>query len=355
MPEKVWFVEDPSKPANRSLFRELTRNNTVIFILVDENTREHCLPLLPEEFIKDTRVQLLQIPSGEDYKTLLSCIRLWETLTSRNADRRSVMIHLGGGVICDLGGFVASVYKRGIDFYHVPTTLLAMVDASLGGKTGVDFMDFKNELGLFSSPRGVVVQPVFLKTLGKEQLRSGLAEIVKIALVSDATLWELITQQAPEISWYDPGIIRRAITLKQQIVEKDYLDQGVRRILNFGHTVGHALETLYLNQGSPLLHGDAVAAGMICSTILSEHILQLNTDISRIIQSFIIKTFPPVLYKIEDIPLLIGYIRHDKKNKGKSNNFSLIKDIGMSVPNTEVKADQLEEVLQLYQEMTQPD
>ena len=235
-------------------------------ILLDENTRRHCLPLLETK-----NAELLEIESGEKNKHIQTCTQLWKTLIDLGADRHSLLINLGGGVICDIGGFVASTFKRGIDFIHIPTTLLAQADASVGGKTGVDFANLKNQVGVFSNPKAVFVFPQFLDTLDERQLRSGFAEIIKHALIRDKTLWHTIQSVDVNDRSGLTDVISQSLQIKNDIVTDDPFEKGLRKILNFGHTIGHAVESVSLRQHKKqLLHGEAVAIGMICEAYLSD-------------------------------------------------------------------------------------
>ncbi|MCC6690576.1 MAG: 3-dehydroquinate synthase, partial [Bacteroidia bacterium] len=243
---------------------------SIFFILVDQNTIVHCLPYLIAEVKSLKNAEIIEIESGEQNKNIKVCIELWKVLGEYQANRKSVIINLGGGVICDIGGFVASTFKRGIEFINIPTTLLAQVDASVGGKTGIDFNNFKNEIGVFNNPSAVIVNPYFLKTLSKKEYLSGFAEIIKHALIADLAYWEKIlkTELSDEVGIAE--LVKQSIAIKRKVVESDPHEKGLRKILNFGHTIGHALESYFLEKNeSIVLHGEAVAAGMICEAYLS--------------------------------------------------------------------------------------
>ena len=212
-----------------------------VAILVDENTKRDCLPKLPQF----ENPIIIEIKSGEENKNINTCNFIWEQLTAQHFDRNSLLINLGGGVIGDMGGFAASTYKRGIDFIQIPTTLLAMVDASVGGKLGVDFNGLKNQIGLFNNPESVLIFPEFLETLPENQLKSGFAEVVKHALISDKNLWEELTSTTfDKLNW--EAIILTSIQIKNNIILSDPFEKGNRKKLNFGHTFGHAVESYYL-------------------------------------------------------------------------------------------------------------
>lgn len=299
------------------------RSYTRIAVLVDENTRRDCWPLL-EPFLKDSL--LIEIPAGEAHKNLETCQYIWSKMLEGGLDRRSVLLNLGGGVVGDMGGFCASTYMRGIDFVQVPTTLLAQVDASIGGKLGVDFQHYKNMVGLFADPQAVFIHLPFLQTLPARELRSGYAEVIKHSLIGDAGLWKKL-QSHPDpatVNWEE--ILPRALLVKKKIVEADPLEKGLREVLNFGHTVGHAIETWALSQGLDVLHGEAVAAGMIAEIRLSHRNAGLpERDMHQII-SFLGKVFPPIPLPSEsDLNVLM---QKDKKNRAGKIRMVLLNKIG---------------------------
>ncbi|MEQ8926380.1 MAG: 3-dehydroquinate synthase family protein, partial [Fulvivirga sp.] len=257
---KVIFSTEVGKEVKKVV---ATLPSSKVAVLVDENTHEHCLPHLG---IKD--FVLIRINSGEVHKNLATCQFIWETLTDHGFDRQGLLLNLGGGVIGDMGGFCASTYKRGIRFVNIPTTLLAQVDASVGGKLGIDFNRFKNHIGIFAEPEAVIIDPFFLETLPANELRSGFAEVIKHHLIRDLDGWKQLSQSKMEtLNWLE--VIKHSVEIKNDIVIKDPKESGVRKILNFGHTIGHALESHYLNSDEPLLHGEAIALGMICESHIS--------------------------------------------------------------------------------------
>ena len=307
-----------------------------IFVLVDEFTLQHCYPKL-KEFIP--LHYLFQIISGEENKTISSCEIIWQKLTDENADRQSLLINLGGGVIGDMGGFAAGCYKRGIKFINIPTTLLSMVDASVGGKTGIDFLHYKNQIGLFNEPAAVFIHTGFLKTLLQRELLSGFAEVIKHYLIADKSSFEEISNQKISIenfSWND--IVIKNVAIKSNIVEQDPYEQNIRKALNFGHTIGHAIETYFLNRPhQKLLHGEAVAVGMICESFISYNLNLLTKTELESIQKFILNYFT-----LPDLPKsafrqIINLISQDKKNDAKQNRFSLLNGIGNYSINNSVK------------------
>jgi 3-dehydroquinate synthase len=320
------------------------------FILVDENTLQDCLPTLIAQVPALNRAEIVEIVSGERNKTIETCIQLWEVLTELNADRHAILINLGGGVISDLGGFVASTYKRGIDFVNIPTTLLSQVDASVGGKVGVDLMNLKNQVGAFSYPKGVFIDPVFLNTLPKNEVMSGFAEMLKHALIADIDLWyELMSFDWSMLEDIEPYIIR-SVKIKNKIVMDDPREKGVRKLLNFGHTIGHAIESYSLeNSGKELLHGEAIAIGMVCESYISSVLCELPQDQVEEITSFLMNHYPAFSLDSMAHHRLIETIRNDKKNRDNKMNFSLISAIGEGVYDQQVSADLVIDALNYYQ------
>jgi 3-dehydroquinate synthase len=317
-----------------------------MFLLADENTARYCLPLLPEDILQRYSPERIVVQPGEYFKTLASCERVWSVLAGNRAGRKSLLINLGGGTVTDLGGFAASVYKRGMAYVNLPTTLLAMTDAATGGKTGVNYRNLRNAIGSFAPPAGVFINTDFLATLPSEHLLSGYAEIIKHALIADAELWEELqdTSILPADGWDD--LIVRSLAIKNKIVAADPYEKGERRLLNFGHTAGHAFETAVLDQaGEPLLHGHAVALGMICEAFLSARQASLpDSELIKIVD-FLTKLFP--LPSLQAVPNdnLIGYMRQDKKNEGGRINFTLLGAPGKGMINRYCDAALVEKAL----------
>ena len=288
-----------------------------VAILVDENTKRDCLHKLP----KIENALIIEIKSGEEYKNISTCSFIWEQLTINNFDRNSLLINLGGGVIGDMGGICAATYKRGLEFIHIPTTLLAMVDASVGGKLGIDFKGFKNQIGLFNNPKAVLISPEFLETLAESELKSGFAEVVKHALISDNSLWvKLKNTLFTDLDWED--IIDTSIQIKNNIVLADPFEKGERKKLNFGHTFGHAIESYYLEKGTPISHGEAVFMGMILETEISN----LSETDKNEIKNYILSNF--ALPYTPKKSYLHKYLINDKKNQDGKINFTLLSGIG---------------------------
>jgi len=275
-----------------------------VAILVDENTKRNCLPKLPQ--LENSII--IEVTSGEINKSISSCNYIWEQLSEHNFDRDSLLINLGGGVIGDMGGFAASTYKRGIDFIQVPTTLLAMVDASVGGKLGVDFNGLKNQIGLFNNPESVLIFPEFLETLPENQLKSGYAEVVKHALISDNNLWEkIISVPFNEMNWGE--IIETSINIKNKIVLSDPYEKGERKKLNFGHTFGHAVESYYLEKGTPILHGEAVLMGILLEVEMSLVSQEQNNEIKNYILFNFSISLSLVTFAITDAAEITGSVK----------------------------------------------
>lgn len=321
-----------------------------IILLVDSNTRTHCLPVFQKAVPQANDWDILEIPPGETFKTLHSCLDLWEQLSGLGADRKSLLINLGGGVITDLGGFVASAYQRGIRFVNVPTTLLAMVDASVGGKTGVDLGNLKNQIGVINNPELVLIQTQYLRTLDQRQVRSGFAEMLKHGLILDRDYWEAL-KNLESFENLDP-LIYRSIQLKQGVVEADPKENGLRKILNFGHTIGHAIESHFLNSdsGKALLHGEAIAAGMIMEAFLSTSQCGMPNDQCDEVKSVFLKFFPKITLAETDQAHILSLLRFDKKNVEGRVLFALLEEIGTARTDQEVTADQLDACFDYYRE-----
>ena len=309
---------------------------SAIAILVDEHTKAHCLDIFLEESQINPRL-IIEIHSGEEHKNISSCEHIWQQMTNAQFDRKSLLVNLGGGVIGDMGGFAASCYKRGIDFIQVPTTLLAMVDASVGGKLAIDLENFKNQIGLFKSPKGVYIFPNFLQTLSQRQILSGYAEIVKHALIADKDYWQLLMETSIEkINW--EKTIHHSIILKNDIVQSDPFEENKRKILNFGHTLGHAIESYYLKKEKDILHGEAIALGMFIETELSP----LNIVRKKEIQDYLKSNFN--LVDCPSLEQLLPFLKNDKKNEHDNIYFSLLDDIGYCSYNNEISIEKIKAI-----------
>ncbi len=322
-----------------------------LLILVDENTHEYCLPVLLGNLETEILYEIIEIEAGEDLKTIETATQLWEILSEFETDRKALMINLGGGVITDLGGFVASTYKRGIKFINIPTTLLGMCDASIGGKTGIDHQFLKNIVGTFALPEKIFVYPEFLKTLPFEELRSGFAEMLKHGLIADAKHWKDLTaieNLTPESVF---PLIETSMKIKQNVVEIDFKEQNIRKTLNFGHTIGHALESLFLEKNEIIPHGEAVALGMICETYLAF----LENLISEVLAKNIIENiqrFYPYL-NIDAFPdqAIISIMKNDKKNSNGNISFSLLEKMGVCNYDYSVSEENILSALQYYRSL----
>lgn len=323
--------------------------NRKIFILVDENTRVQCLPLLYEtEQIKSAT--LIEIESGERHKTIQTVETVWNTLTQKGADRTSLLINLGGGLIGDLGGFAASTFKRGIDFINIPTTLLAQVDASSGGKTGINFQGLKNEIGIFNHPKYVIIDSTFNRSLDSRNVLSGWAEMLKHALIFDIKDWQnLISHNIKRLNYKTLNqLISKSVNIKTYFVEQDPKEKNIRKALNFGHTFGHALESLLMKSDKPLLHGEAIAHGMVCEAYLSHKICNFPIKEMDEIALYMLNTYTKLNLKEDDFEKIIELIGHDKKNEGFNLNLTLLQDIGQVKINQNCKKEDIIETLNWY-------
>jgi 3-dehydroquinate synthase len=327
--------------------RELLKNidYSRLAVLVDDNTEKYCLPEINSAFNDPL---IISIPSGEVNKNINTCTIVWEALTKANFDRKALLINIGGGVVGDLGGFCAATYKRGIRFINIPTTLLSQVDASVGGKLGVDFLNYKNQIGVFVEPEYILINTGFLETLPENELKSGYAEVVKHALIRDKDLWQHL--QAMDLAAIKSmEIIARAITIKWNIVQQDFQEENERKLLNFGHTIGHAIESYLLQDDQRrVLHGEAVAAGMIAESYLSHQIGLLSAENLREIEKYLLAVFPYIELKPSEVEEITGYLQQDKKNIGGKLRFSLLESIGKGVYDQELSSKQCADALAYY-------
>lgn len=334
-----------SSDASFDLSREISSiKPDKIAVLVDENTKANCLDKLSVNYDL-----LIEVPSGESHKHLSTCNQIWEALTSAQFSRKSLLINLGGGVIGDMGGFAGSTYKRGISFINVPTTLLSQVDASIGGKLGVDFNGLKNHIGLFQDPDAVIIDIDFLATLPEREVKSGFAEVIKHSLIYDQDQWELLQQTAfGELNWNE--IVPKSVAIKNEIVGQDPLEGGIRKILNFGHTLGHAIETHLMGSSGQLLHGEAVAVGMILEGYISLQLGKIDAGVFEEIADYIATIFelPETLPSYEAIQKLL---HQDKKNEGSEVRFALINGIGSCEYDVVVTEEMIRKSLKAYDQM----
>ncbi|PQL89881.1 3-dehydroquinate synthase [Apibacter sp. wkB309] len=319
-----------------------------IVFLVDENTHELCYPKIITEIESSAEIEILEIDSGEHNKNLYICINLWEALTELKIDRKALLINVGGGVLTDMGGFVANCYKRGIPFINIPTTLLAMVDASIGGKTGVDLGSHKNQIGNFVLPQLVHVDVGFLTTLPTEQILSGFAEIIKHGLIADKKYWEEIIRLDDRNPDYLEPLIKTSIEIKKKVVSNDFTESGLRKILNFGHTVGHAVESFFLENNTPILHGEGVAMGMIVESYISMKKGFLSYPEYEEIKLYISSLYPKLNLKKDYFDDIFSFMQNDKKNVNREIKFVLLEKIGQAVYDISVEKELIKEAIYLY-------
>ena len=297
------------------------------FILTDENTAIHCLPVIKDRFAGQDNFDIIEINAGEESKDIDFCIGIWKMLIDFGADRKSLIINLGGGVVSDMGGFAASTFKRGIDFVHVPTTLLSQVDASVGGKTGIDIDSIKNIIGTFTPPKAVFIAYDFLKTLPARQILSGLAEMLKHGLIIDAAFWDAL--KTSDLTLPAAELIYWSIEIKNKVVIEDPTEKGIRKSLNFGHTIGHAVETNSLiHDANPLTHGEAIAIGMICEAYLSYKKTGLSLNELEEIVRVLRNLYPDYSLAGVDYNALCALMLKDKKNLNGKINCTLLTSIG---------------------------
>lgn len=318
-----------------------------LFILVDENTFEHCYPRFITKLEVDIAVEVIEIDPGEEFKNIDTCIGVWNAITELGGDRKSLLLTLGGGVITDLGGFVASCFKRGIDFINIPTTLLAMVDASVGGKTGVDLGVLKNQIGVFANPQLVIIDRKYLKTLNERDFTSGLAEVIKYALTYDKSLLEAVHQLDDSNI---EEVIYKSINIKNEVVLEDPKEGHLRKVLNYGHTIGHAIESFYLESEDKesLTHGEAIAIGMICEAYLSHLVLEMPLDTVEQIKTDILTIFKKITLVEKDFDGILSLLKHDKKNKKGQTNFVLLNNLESFEIDCLATTENIKESLHFY-------
>ena len=322
-----------------------------IFVLTDETTQQLCWPKIKNfKALKDCTPIIIK--ATDTHKNLDTLSQVWQALSSGGATRHSLMINLGGGMVTDLGGFAASTFKRGIDFINIPTTLLAMVDASVGGKTGINFSGLKNEIGVFSDSRFVIINTQFLDTLDHDNICSGYAEMLKHGLISDERTWaELVTFNLdnPDLSQLQ-RMVADSIKVKERIVETDPHEHGIRKALNLGHTMGHAFESFAMRRGTPILHGYAVAYGLISELYMSARKTAFPTDRMHQTVRFIRENYGTFNITCDDYPTLIELMRHDKKNTAGIINFTLLGNVGDIRINQTATEEEIKEALDFFRE-----
>ena len=317
-----------------------------IAILVDENTHDHCLEFLITGFEALAEAEVIMLPAGEENKVLEVCFQVWETLTEAGFGRHDLLINLGGGMVTDLGGFVASVYKRGLAFINVPTSLLGMVDAAVGGKTGIDFAGYKNQIGTFSAAQFTYIDSGFLHTLPSQEWANGFAELLKHALISDGQLWQDLSNIQDIQNELRSETIQQGVQIKVEIVAQDPTENGLRKILNFGHTIGHALESYYLNTETALSHGHAVAIGLLLESHLSVELSTLTKEEFLSIETKIKSIYTLQIPK--DAAGLWALMQQDKKNNNSEVRMCMLSQIGSCVFDQKLAFKQFEKVLSFY-------
>ncbi|MCS6820948.1 MAG: 3-dehydroquinate synthase [Microscillaceae bacterium] len=319
-----------------------------VVVLVDRNTKQFCYPLI-KDFLPENHF-LIEIPAGELHKNLQTCHQIWAKLTTWAIDRKALLVNLGGGVLCDIGGFCAATYKRGIDFVHIPTTLLAQVDACFGGKLGIDFQGFKNQIGVFALPKHVLVNPTFLHTLPKRELYAGFAEVIKHSLIADAEHFQFLVTLERQFSTHLHEIVYHSIKIKNQIVEQDFKEQHLRKTLNFGHTVGHAIESFLLQfPERAILHGEAIVVGMLCEAWLAmKRNLLPKTDFEQI-WAYLTHIYPQkIVFSPEEVSEIAKLCLQDKKNTHRQILLATLEQIGKAVFDVPVTLGEIEQALYFY-------
>ena len=322
-----------------------------IFVLTDETTQQLCWPKIKNFKALKNSTPII-IKATDTHKNLDTLSQVWQALSNGGATRHSLMINLGGGMVTDLGGFAASTFKRGIDFINIPTTLLAMVDASVGGKTGINFGGLKNEIGVFSDSRFVIINTQFLDTLDHDNICSGYAEMLKHGLISDERTWaELVTFDLddPDLSQLQ-RMVAESIKVKERIVEADPHEHGIRKALNLGHTMGHAFESFAMRRGTPILHGYAVAYGLISELYMSARKTAFPTDRMHQTVRFIRENYGTLNITCDDYPTLIELMHHDKKNTSGIINFTLLGNVGDIRINQTANEEEIKEALDFFRE-----
>lgn len=322
-----------------------------LFILTDEHTQQLCLPTIAGFDCMKNAVSIC-IKAGDTHKNVETLVQVWKELGDNGATRHSLMINLGGGMVTDLGGFAASTFKRGIKYINIPTTLLAMVDASVGGKTGINFNGLKNEIGVFSPAQSVLIDTEFLKTLDRYNLLSGYAEMLKHGLISTTAHWAELLRFNMDIIDYKAlqALVAKSVAIKEDIVEQDPYEKGIRKALNVGHTAGHAIESLALETNHPVLHGYAVAWGIVCELYFSHQKTGFPKDKLRQTLQFIKEHYGVFAFDCKQYDRLYEFMTHDKKNSAGIINFTLLGEIGDIRINQSTTKEEILNMLDFYRE-----
>lgn len=341
LPETILFSDHPSQDLHAFL---ASKKYSRIAVLVDENTITHCLPLLRDGLPPH---QMIVIRSGEEQKNLQTCVLVWEEMTHMALDRHAALIVIGGGVLGDMGGFCAATYKRGIDFVLVPTTLLSQVDASIGGKLGVDFNTFKNHIGVFQQPALTLLHSGFLRTLPAAELRSGFAEVIKHCLISDRQMFDTISSSDLEGQDWDT-LLRHSVGFKARITQEDPKEKGLRKILNAGHTIGHAVESYLLGSGKRILHGEAIAIGLVAEAFIARQRGMIKEEELSRISDYILRIFGKIVLNQFEIEEASVIALQDKKNKDNKILCVLLEGIGHCKWDQEISLNEFKEALRYY-------
>lgn len=336
-------------------YKELSRlidekKYSKLFILTDNNVNEACMPIFLPQLATDLEFEIIEIEAGEENKTIETSLQLWQILAEFNADRKALIINIGGGMMTDLGGFIAATYKRGVDFVNIPTSLLAMVDASVGGKNGVNLDSLKNMIGTFTEPQLVVVDVNYLGSLPGNQMRSGLAEMFKHGLIADASYWNQLKDLSQLTTDDLELLIYHSVCIKNEIVQQDPEEKNMRKLLNFGHTLGHVIESYSLQNTNiqPLLHGEAIAIGMILEAYLSYKKGLLTKSSYTEIKETLNLMYTPIVFNENDMELCTSLLIHDKKNENGKILFTLLQEIGEGVINQSVESEYIKEAFYDY-------
>lgn len=325
------------------------RQFSSIVVLTDSNTRRLCLPGFLQKTGLPADLPIVEIPAGEAHKNLATCAQIWQSFLAEKLDRRALVLNLGGGVVGDMGGFCAATFKRGVAFAQIPTTLLAMTDAAIGGKLGIDFQGVKNMVGVFQHPAAVFCDPDFLQTLPPRELRSGMAEVLKHARIGDPALWrQLAKLDSPtDADW--PRILPKSIAVKVRVVRRDPLEKNLRQLLNFGHTIGHAIESRWLETADPLTHGEAVAIGMICEQFLADAAAAMQLA-EVMLRFFGHRPLPESEFRV-----LWDLMQQDKKNVAGAVRVALPSDGRLGLRTLEPSREQAAESLRFYNALAMGD
>ena len=341
MTDNILFSTEPATDL-KNFLRE--KNYSKVVVLTDEHTTVYCYSHID---IGLPLHEKIEIHSGEEQKNITTCASIWDEMTSLEMDRHSALIILGGGVLGDMGGFCAATYKRGIDFVLIPTTLLSQVDASIGGKLGVDFRHLKNHIGVFQTPVLTLLHSGFLSTLPEMEMRSGFAEVIKHALISDISAWsQLRSHSFQDQPW--ESLIRHSVKVKLNVVSADPFEKGLRKTLNAGHTIGHAVETFLLQSQRKILHGEAVAVGLVCEAFLAREKGMLSDQEFQEIQQYILAVFGKIHLAAGEEEAIARLTAQDKKNKGNRILCVLLNGIGNAKWDCEISSEEVKRALAFY-------